>query len=149
MPAVRHLALAALCLLALAGLSACGKPKEQVMAQCLQMIEEKLATDKSLLTRALNKEGYCTCLVESKGSKDHTETARQCMTANSRDGFINLCNAELAPEVAKAARQTLDCGCFYDRSTGEALKLAQGGQASISPQQEQDIALKALQACSR
>ena len=135
---------------ALIALSACGKPNEQVMAQCLQMMDEKLAADKSLLTRALNKEGYCTCLVESgKDSKDHTETARQCMTANSRDGFINLCNTELAPEIVKGTQKNLDCGCFYDQSTSEALKLAQSGQTNISPQQEQDIALKALQSCSR
>lgn len=150
MLSLHRLTLTALCLLALIGLSACDKPKEKAMAQCLQMMDEKLAADKSLLTRALNKEGYCSCLLESKkGSTDHTETARQCMTANSRDGFINLCNTELAPEVVKGTQKNLDCGCFYDQSTGEALKLAKGGLASISPQQEQDIAMKALQACSR
>ena len=150
MSSVCRSVLTVLCLLALVGLSACGKPKEQAMAQCIKMMDEKLAADKSLLVRALNKEGYCTCLVESGGKgKDHTETARQCMTANSRDGFVNLCNTELAPEVVKGTQKTLDCGCFYDQSTGEALKLAKDGQTTITPQQEQDIAMKALQSCSR
>lgn len=112
----------ALCALAIVGLSACGKKKEQALAECMTMMEKHAAKDNSLLTRALDREGYCGCLLENgKPGEDHTVTARQCMSAHSREGFIRLCGEELAPEVTKATKQTLDCGCFYDYSTGEAL----------------------------
>lgn len=150
MSPVRLAAFGVLCLLSLVGLSACGKSNEKVMAQCMTMMEEHATKDNSLLTRALDRKGYCSCLIE-KGTprEDHTMTARECMTAHSREGFIRLCGEELAPEVTKGTQKTLDCGCFYDQSTSEALKLVKDGKIAITPQQEQEVALKALQACSQ
>lgn len=127
---------------------------EQMVTQCVQMMKEQTAGNTSITMRALDHGKYCQCIVDNAtksgaNTEDAASTAQKCMNENARANFIPLCQKEVAPEIQKATNKALDCVCFFDKTVEQSLALVKSGKNTVTPEEEQAIALKSLELCSR
>ena len=127
---------------------------EIAIAQCVRVMKEQTAGNTSFAMRALDQNNYCKCIVDNMtktGSKkeDVSIISQRCMNDNARANFIPLCQKEFAPEIQKATNRALDCVCFFDKTVELSIELIKSGKTSATPADEQAIAMKSLELCSR